>query len=219
MNILNREKIIEKIKGLLALGDKSRNCEEHEAEAALLKAHELMAKYNITIEVTEEEKMSYVHEVCSSKWNMGFRKPLAVVIARNFRCETYLRGNGGSVVFFGHEMDARIAREAFEFAYAFAMKEGNRCYNKNYQMGRNTQGVFNSYVRGFIKGLEQKLGEQSTALMVVTPQDVKDKYEEMSKDFTRGSGGIRDTGFDRDAFQQGVSDGRTVLNGRRLESN
>ena len=109
--------MIEKIKGLLALGDKSRNCEEHEAEAALLKAHELMAKYNISVEVTEEEKMSYVHEVCTSKWNMGFRKPLAVVIARNFRCEVYLKGNGGSVVFFGHEMDARIAREAFKFSH------------------------------------------------------------------------------------------------------
>lgn len=215
---MNNEKIIEKIKGLLALGDKSRNCEETEAEAALLKAHELMAKYNISVELTEEEKISYVHEQCESKWNMGFRKPLARIIANNFRCEIYLRGNGGPVVFFGHSTDARIAREAFEFAYSFAMKEGNRCYNKNYQMGRPTQGVFNSYVRGFLKGLEQKLGEQSTALMVVTPPDVKDKYNEMSKNFGRGSGGMRDTGFDREAYSQGVTDGRTVLNGRRLDS-
>lgn len=215
---MNNEKIIEKIKGLLALGDKSRNCEEAEAEAALLKAHELMAKYNISVEITEDEKISYVHEVCESKWNMGFRKPLSRIIADNFRCEVYLKGNGGSVVFFGHSTDARIAREAFEFAYSFAMKEGNRCYNKNYQMGRPTQGVFNSYVRGFLKGLKQKLGEQSTALMVITPADVKDQFAEMSKGFGQGSGGMRDTGFDREAYAQGVTDGRTVLNGRRLNS-
>lgn len=215
---MDNARIIEKIKGLLALGDKARNCEEAEAEAALLKAHQLMAKYNISVEMTEEEKTSYVHEECESKWNMGFRKPLAVIIANNFRCETYLQGSGGSVVFFGHSTDARIAREAFEFAYSFAMKEGNRCYNKNYQMGRPTRGVFNSYVRGFLKGLQQKLGEQSAALMVVTPPDVKSEFQELSKDFRTGSGGIRDTGFDRDAYSQGVSDGRTVMNGRRLNS-
>ena len=121
-------------------------------------------------------------------------------------------------MFFGHTTDARIAREAFEFAYSFAMKEGNRCYNKNYQMGRPTQGVFNSYVRGFLKGLKDKLGEQSTALMIVTPPDVKEQYEELSKNFGKGGGGIRDTGFDSEAYKQGISDGRTVMNGRRLES-
>ena len=154
---MNNEKIIEKIKGLLALGDAAKNCEEKEAQAALLKAHELMAKYNISVEITEEEKISYVHEECESKWNMGFRKPLARIIADNFRCQHYLRGSGGSIVFFGHSTDARIAREVFEFAYSFAMKEGNRCYNKNYQMGRETRGVFNSYVKGFLKGLKEKM--------------------------------------------------------------
>lgn len=212
------EKIIQKIKGLLALGDASRNCEEAEAQAAMLKAHELMAKYNITIEETADEQVSYVHEECTSKWNMGFRKPLANIIAQNFRCEVYLRGNGGSVVFFGHSTDARIAKEVFEFAYSFALKEGNRCYNKCYQMGRETKGVFNSYVRGFLAGLKQKLGEQSRALIVVTPKDVKDKFADMSKSFKEGSGGIRDTGFDYDAYSQGVTDGRTVMNGRQLTS-
>ena len=215
---MDNSKIVEKIKGLLALGDKSRNPEEAEAKAALLKAHELMAKYNISIEMTDEEKTAYVHEQCESKWNMGFRKPLASIIAQNFRCELYFKGNGGPVVFFGHATDARIAREVFEFAYNFAIKEGNRCYNKCYQMGRNTQGVFNSYVRGFLAGLKQKLDEQSTALMVVTPEDVKTKFEELSKNFKPGSGGIRNTGFDSESYHQGVTDGRTVMNGRRLDT-
>lgn len=215
---MNNDRIIERIKGLLALADKSKNTEENEAEAALLKAHELMAKYNVSVEVTEEEKISYAHEVCNSKWNMGFRKPLAVIIARNFRCETYLRGNGGSVVFFGHSTDTKIAREVFEFAYNFAMREGNRHYNQKYQLGQNTRGVFNSYVRGFLKGLEQRLGEQSAALMVVTPPDVKTQYEEISKGFGAGSGGMRNTGFVQSAYEQGVSDGRTVLNRRQLDS-
>lgn len=216
---MDNTQVLEKVKRLLALSDKTKNESEAEAEAALLKAHELMAKYDITMDEASEDKIAYIHEECSSKWNMGFRKPLAVIIAQNFRCETYLRGSGGSVVFFGHATDARIAKEVFEFAYQFAMKEGNRIYNKNYQMGRPTQGVFNSYVRGFLTGLKQKLGEQSTALMVVTPPDVKSTFEDMSKEFKKSAGGMRQGDFDPDAYSQGIQDGKTVMNGRRLKEN
>lgn len=216
---MDNKRVLEKVRRLLALSDKTKNESEAEAEAALLKAHELMAKYDITMDEASEEKVAYVNEVCSSKWNMGFRKPLAVIIAQNFRCETYLRGSGGSVVFFGHATDARIAKEVFEYAYKFAMKEGNRMYNENYQTGRPTQGVFNSYVNGFLIGLKTKLGEQSTALMVVTPADVKETFENMSKEFKQSSGGMRQGDFDRDAYTQGIQDGKTVMNGRRLKDN
>ena len=47
---MNNEKIIEKIKGLLALGDASKNCEEKEAQAALLKAHEFSKKLRFSCE-------------------------------------------------------------------------------------------------------------------------------------------------------------------------
>ena len=216
---MDNKRVLEKVKRLLALSDKSKNESEAEAEAALLKAHELMAKYDITMDEACEEKVAYVDEVCSSKWNMGFRKPLAVIIAQNFRCETYLRGNGGSVVFFGHSTDAKIAREVFEYAYIFGCRGGSSAYNRNYQMGSPTQGVFNSYVSGFLLGLKTKLGEQSTALMVVTPADVKETFENMSKEFKQSSGGMRQGDFDRDAYTQGIQDGKTVMNGRRLKEN
>ena len=122
--------IIDRIKRLLALGDKSRNNSEAEAKAAMLKAHELMAKYDIKLDTAEVGNIEYKHLQCESKWNMGFRKPLAVIIAKNFRCETYLMGRGGSVVFFGHDTDATIAKNVFEFAYDFALREGNKQYNR-----------------------------------------------------------------------------------------
>ena len=215
---MDNKEVLEKVKRLLALSDKTKNNSEAEAEAALLKAHELMAKYAITMDEVAEEKVTYVHEVCVSKWNMGFRKPLAVIIAQNFRCETYLMGGGGSVVFFGHATDARIAREVFEYTYQFAMRQGTRVYNKYYQMGKPTRGVFNSYVRGFLAGLRTKLEEQSTALMVVTPPDVKEAFKNMTKDFKHSSAGIRIGHLDYEAYTQGVQDGKTVMNGRRLEN-
>lgn len=210
--------IIDRIKRLLALGDKSRNNSEAEAKAAMLKAHELMAKYDIKLDTSNVDEIKYKHLECESKWNMGFRKPLAVIIAKNFRCELYVQGRGGSVVFFGRDTDVTIAKNVFEFAYDFALREGNRQYNKNYNMGLNTKGVFNSYIRGFLSGLKQSLDKQSTALMVVTPPDVKQKFEDFSKNFKTGSGGIRDTGFDADAYRAGLTDGKTVLNGRKIES-
>lgn len=215
---MENKQVIEKVKRLLALSDKAKNASEAEAEAALLKAHELMAKYDIEMSEASDDKVEYIHEECVSKWNMGFRKPLASIIARNFRCETYLRGNGGSVVFFGHSTDAKIAREVFEYAYVLGCRGGNSAYNRNYQMGKSTIGVFNSYTRGFLAGLATKLGEQSTALMVITPPDVKSAYEEFSRNFKKCSGGIRGNSFDGEAYTQGVQDGKTVMNGRRLET-
>ena len=86
-------------------------------------------------------------------------------------------------------------------------------------MGSPTQGVFNSYVSGFLLGLKTKLGEQSTALMVVTPPDVKETFEGRAKELKQGSGGMRNGYLDRDAYTQGVQDGKTVMSGRRLKDN
>lgn len=213
---MDNKQVIEKIKRLLALANKEKNTSEAEAEAALLKAHELMAKYNIEMDETNmKEEISYVHEVCITKWNMGFRKILAAIIAQNFRCEMYI--DKCNIVFFGHATDARIAKEVMEYAYTFAMREGNRVYNRHYQVGKPTKGVFNSYTRGFVQGLKQKLDEQSTALMVVTPPDVVKKFNEMSGNWNEKKANISISEFHPDAFNAGLHDGKTVMNGRRLQ--
>lgn len=216
---MENKNVVDKIKRLLALSDKGKNTSDHEAEAALLKAHELMAKYNISVETTKGEiEIAYVHEQAKSKWNMGFRKPLAVIISKNFRCECYLTGSQGAVTFFGRESDAKIARQVFEFAYDFALREGNRHYNKNYQMGLETRGVFNSYVKGFLTGLKQKLDEQSTALMVVTPPDVVEKFEEMTKSFARSKGGMQEGRLNAAAYLAGIQDGKNIMGQKQLQA-
>lgn len=214
-NIKDKDVIIDRVKKLLNLADKDKNNSDAEAEAALLMAQKLMAEHDISIDEASSEKIAYANEECTHKWNMGFRKLLATILANNFRCKVWYRH--GNVVFMGHATDARIAREAFEYAYEFILREGNRQYNKYYQMGRNTKGVFNSYAKGFLFGLKQKLGEQSVALMIVTPKDVHDKYTEMTAGWKQAGGGMREDYISPDAFQEGVKDGRTAMNGRRLE--
>lgn len=212
---MDKENIIEKVKKLLALADSDKNASESEVQAAMLKAQELMAKYDVVIEDVKEDEIKYGLEECTHKWDMGFRCPLGTTIAENFRCEMFLRGK--RIVFMGRADDAKIARSVFEMAYAFVLKEGNRHYNKAYAMGLKTKGVFNSYAIGFIVGLKLALGKQSVALMVVTPKDVKDKFEEMSKDMRVKDTSMRmDDGIDRDTFNSGRKDGEALLSRKQI---
>ena len=82
----NTDKIVEKIKKLLALADKAQNTNEHEAQAALLKAQKLMAEYGVSVEGNTEEAHTYKFVVCNTPGDKGFRSHLAVTIGDNFRC-------------------------------------------------------------------------------------------------------------------------------------
>ena len=212
---MTTEQVIEKIKKCLALAN--NNPEEGEAKAALLLAQKLMAKYNVSVEMTEgEETIAYANEKCIHRYDAAYRKPLAQVIADNFRCRYYLHGS--QIVFFGRDFDARVAKEAFEYAYEFAMKEGNKLENKAYAEYGTSRGVHSSYTAGFIAGLKDALEAQCTALMIITPQDVKDEFADMTKNWGTARGGFRlNSGIDREAYRRGHHDGKTIMNGRRIE--
>jgi len=207
-------RMMDKIRKLLKLSENNEN--ESEASSALLKAQKLMSENNISMDMSNPEKIEYASLVCEHKWDMGFRKPLGTVIARNFRCKMYLQSN--SVVFMGHAFDAQVAKEAFEYAYEFALKEGNKHYNKAYSMGIETRGVFNSYVLGFIKGIDHKFSEQSVALMIIIPPDVESTFTTMTEKWKTSKGGMRQGNFNINAYTEGMQDGKTIMNGRRIAS-
>lgn len=199
----DRKRIAEKIQALLALGDRSRNSSDEEAQAAILKAQELMAKYNV---VAEESKQFCETVSCEHKWNYGYRTVLAPVLANNFRCEAFMEN--GTIAFIGHAQDAKLCKEVFEFAYKFIMRRGNALYNKAYNCNRPTKGIFNSYASGFLVALREQLNAQSTALLVVVPDDVK-------KEFAAITAGAKTVGWrnssaevDFTAYAEGCKDGK-----------
>lgn len=212
---MTKEQAIEKIKKCLELANDKAN--ESEAKAALLMAQKLMAKYNVNVDVSEcGEKVTYANEICKHRYNAAYRKPLAKVIADNFRCKMFLHRS--YVTFFGRDFDARIAKEAFEYAYEFAMKEGNKLENKAYAKYGTARGVHNSYTAGFIAGLKEALEAQCTALMIVTPQDVEDAFTAMTEGWKPAKGRFKvGSNFNESAYRQGQQDGRTVMNGRRID--
>jgi hypothetical protein len=210
-----KEEMLEKVKKLLALGDASKNNSDEEARSAMLMAQKLMAKYDISVEEVEEpQEQQYAHEMCEHKWDYAYRVPLAHVLAENFRCMLY--NHGKRIVFMGHPSDAKICRATFEFAYQYIQRRGNSIYNKRYSTGLPTKGVFNSYANGFICGLKEAFDVQCTALAIVTPPDVIEKFNEISEGWkTKKSRRIEAT--EAEAWREGKKDGKSFMDKKKLE--
>lgn len=214
-----REEALETIKNLLEAA-RRESTNEHEAVSAALMAQKLMAKYNVELNEVEGEKItdeivekiykdSGKHEM--KKWKIG----LASVIAKNFRCEVYFLGKK-DIVFYGYERDAEVALSTFTFLYEVGNKFAVRYYNKYKKEGKDTRGIMNMYLLGFRDGIREELEKQCTALMIVTPKEVKDSFEEKTAGFgtINSSVSVR---RDQAAYDNGKSDGKNVATSRMIE--
>lgn len=212
------EKILNKIKNLLDLAN--NNPDENEAIAAALKAQELMAKYNIELDQLDDKKetreiveeiyhQSDKHEM--RKWKIG----LADIIAQNFRCKVYFM-NKKDVVFYGYKEDAKIALNVFTYLYEIGNKFAVRYYNKCKKEGKETRGVMNTYLVGFKDGVAEVLEKQCTALMIVTPKEVTESFDEMTNGWKIIKSTLRLSG-DTSAYSNGKSDGKDMATARNIE--
>lgn len=199
-----QDKIIEKIKKLLALA--GNNPSEQEAQAAYAKAQALMAQYSIELSEDSGEEVEIVAMPCKHSNNEGYRKPLATIIADNFRVKAFV--SGGTIMFFGTKMDVEIAVEVFNHAYRFSHNQGLKLERTARASGESTRGVANSYWSGFMAGLKSILDEQCKALMIVTPQEVEDAWSEKLKGMKKGTGGQRMGGIDFAAYMKGFEEGQ-----------
>lgn len=182
--MLSQEAIIEKVKKLLVMSKKATT---HEREVAYFKAQEMMAKYHLQEAdvLTVEERMKVIH---AHAYGINARRDvvssLATTIARNFRCMVYWAWRGKQhchMVFVGTEMDARVALAIFEDAYKFAEKEATRIADYQYNLVGTCEGVRGEWYTGFNSGLSKGFRDQiqtseSTAIMVIIPQEVKDDF-------------------------------------------
>lgn len=130
----------------------NKNLEDGDAIISIIKCRNIQAN-----KVPYSDDIP-IDVICEHRWNMGFRKKLADVISKNFRCS--YRIISGSVFMSGMPTDAKIAKLVFEYAYGYALMAGNRLYNKAYSLGKQTKGVFNDYVDNFIDNLVHNLEEK-----------------------------------------------------------
>lgn len=208
------EEIAAKIQKLFALA--GNNPSEDEAQAAALKAQELMAKYNIELSQLSGRKIEYVMAYASykQKKRQPYNATLGGIIAVNFRCRGIVAG--GTVGFFGEKQDADAAKAVFEYLYHEMYKGADRIARNLAKQGVPRNGQCRSYTHGFLIGLKTSLEEQSQALMVIVPEEVSLKFKESNpnlKVHKNRQGAVTDN----ELFQQGIIDGKSSMKKRQIE--
>lgn len=174
---MKKEKAIELISKLLKTAS-DKGATENEAMTAALRAQELMAKYDVNIVDVEEDTTK--DEITTSEFNTGtgnkWKYSLAMVIADNFCCKVYVK-NTSIIVFYGYKKNSDVACEVFKFLYNVGNRLADRHYFERYNNGLNTKGVKNSFLVGYVMGIKSVLEKQCRALMIVTPEEVKEEYK------------------------------------------
>lgn len=229
----DREKLIERIKKLLAVTEQ-RGATEQEAIQAALMAQKLMAEYDVND--YELGGDSEPIEEAMTKRGRAWEGILAQVVAENFRCKCFTRNKyvneharkrTAHMVFYGYKHDAEAARIVYERLASIGHKQATK-HAKDREEELMRQGdwgvqrkwLYDDFVTAYIEGVKSVLEKQSQALMIVCPTKVNDAYAELSKHFKRGRA-IRFSrygdGASREAGRQAGRD--AVMAGRVTSSN
>lgn len=221
----DRAKIADKIRKVLAKA--TNNPSQGEAEAALLKAQELLLKHGMSMsdlqvggENSKEIIKEGAHDLTRVPW---WYYPLAKVLGDNFRCYTYIEqgykyGNGvtssyhkaSRIVFLGLKDDVETCKACFHYAMMYIQYQTQRVRRKVRKQGRDTSGVANDYIIGFIKGLEDKFKEQVAvncwALVLMKDSEVTEEYDKLSLTNSKTKFKRR---MDPEAYNLGYQHGKT----------
>lgn len=220
--------IIDRIKKLLALAES--NPEAGEAVAAALKAQKLIADYGVSKEELHEdepediEEVENLHNIKGNPWG----KSLASAIADNFRCRWYINYEGTrsifggrarktkeSITFIGYKTDAEAARVTYDKLYEIGNRLAGRECRKSMKEFGTAQGVRNSFLMGYVKGIRDELEKQSVALMLVRPKVVDDYADDRMQGFATSHSSVRNASYGG-AYDNGRSAGRDSVRSARL---
>ena len=223
------KKIIDRIKKLLALAKGNANAAE--ATAAALKAQKLIAEYDVSKAELHDNEPENLVEVTSESNTHGnpWGVKLARAIADNFRCQIYLNtttagydawtkrsSTSRNIVFMGYDTDAEAARVTFDRLYEIGGKLANAACRAERKRYGTAAGVRNSFLMGFVKGIQDELEKQCVALMIVRPKAVDDFANEVTSGFRTVHTRVRSTN-DRSAYNDGRAAGRDSVRSARLK--
>jgi hypothetical protein len=208
--IMNKE-LFDKIIKLLAKAEGTSN--EHEAQAFLNKAQQLMAQNNIkeedleAVNLKKEERIGQ-EDIIDDRATSARNIYLANIVAENFKVKVFKHNE--KLVFMGLEDDLTIAKMTFQAIHTFMERRRRQIYKEAQKAGLPTKGIREDYVQGFLRGLAEgfKKNVQEYGLMVITPQTVVDQFNELmsgSKQTKARSGG---SAGNKEMFRRGYEDGK-----------
>jgi len=199
--------IIEKINKLLAL---SKSPNKAEAELALKRAHDLLTKYNLSmdeLEISEINEFDCLSGRTLKKW----RELLVIAIAKLYYCQsitdTYLDGYYRTA-FVGKEHNALIAKSMFGYLEKAILKESKKIHkNAKYKYRENFKlGMAMEIARRIYQIRNSQTNPDEKALIVTEDnlinQYLKDKNSQTEK-FDLGK--VKAT-----AFAKGAQAGKKV---------
>ena len=79
-------------------------------------------------------------------------------------------------------------------------------------------GCYNTYVYGFVNGVQYALEKQSQELMVVVPLAVREEFEEVAKGFSKARSRKINTSRDESDYNAGYEDGIDAVNSTRINA-
>ncbi|CQR74139.1 hypothetical protein SOV_22670 [Sporomusa ovata DSM 2662] len=152
----DQEKVIDKVRKLFNLSKSNFN---GEADAALLKAQQLLMENDLTMDdVTEPIPKPAVKDItiefASTPW---WYKYLITILAENFRCEVLeeklSRTRRRNFILISRETDIEVAKAVFQHAVVIVKHNSKRFR----ELGTTHE---NTYIKGFLEGLMVKFKEQ-----------------------------------------------------------
>ena len=217
-NLTEDDKILMRVKKLLALAESGN---QHEAEAAMLKAHELIEKYNIDL-MADRRKRNYISIFLGKPALRHMREEYSMdlLLSRYYFvfgiwAPAYVveKTKMGRVLeISGTPQNVKIAAYVYDFVMRFINEEWGR-YNKTKKLGRYRKTDFSV---GIIEGFKSKLQaqrrekekiwtsrERSLVLSGDPQMDNYVNYKYPRRNSMRRGGGKQDAGVLNDGIEIG----------------
>lgn len=220
-----------KIKKLLALAESPV---EAEAQAALLKAREMMAKHKLSErdlkDASKQEVKDIELEITCSKRRDPWIVNLSGVIAENYCCKGYRRHSPGSqtqrIGFIGFEDDVEICVAVFKYAVDCVLERVKEIRKEYKQQGLGADYIkkmCDSYGYGFVHGTNKAFKEQQEekkqewGLVLVMPKEVQEAAAHWSQhEFKARTARVENLHIS--AFNSGYADGKRFDPKHRLKA-
>lgn len=218
----------EKIRKLLALAESPV---EAEAQAALLKARQLMAEHKLTErecrEVEKQTVKDVLTDITCSKRREPWIVPLSATIGESYCCKGYRKRYYGQqtqhVGFIGLEDDVEICIAVFKYAVD-CIRSGVKNIKREYADYTAYYSKFikqecDSYGYGFVRGIDaafERQGEENReewGLVLVMPKEVTEAAQHLGHEHFKSRA---EENLSGGAYRQGYAEGREFDPTRRI---
>lgn len=210
------DKIIKRIRKLLAVGNKSKNPYEGEVNTALDLAKKLMAKNNLSlseVEIAESSDEDVQRVYSKEEKQMRFWEKLLAskVVAPIFEVEAFLHKTGyrkNSICFVGYKKDPKIAAEIYAYLVTYIKRlgkttEGTRKKRTSYYEGLIERLIERAKEEVYLNNLEKSQQVCSRALVVVKKERIN-RYTAENMNIKSGRFAYRSRkDFYGDSYQRG----------------